>query len=100
MIADTSNQLNFNQLNFDQLNSLKHTSDSSIESSDKLIDAEKESRIALKFLELENIVGKELFESLTYFDKVFMAETTRSIDFGHAVDLKKISQEIKNYDVL
>jgi hypothetical protein len=79
---------------------LKYSSNSSVKILDRLIDIEQENIITRKFLKLEIIIGKELFNSLSYQDKIFMIETANAIDFGHTVDLEKISQEIKNYDVL
>lgn len=56
--------------------------------------------ISRKFSDLKNIIGDELFNTLSEEDRLFMAETMGSIDFGHAIDLEKISQEIKNNDIL
>lgn len=53
-----------------------------------------------KFSDLKNIIGEDLFNTLSEEDRLFMTETMGSIDFGHAIDLEKISQEIKNNDIL
>lgn len=90
---------NFNALDFNALRSLKHSSDSLVENPDWLIDIEQERIISQKFLRLENMIGKELIEKLSHQDKIFMIETANSIDFGHAVDLEKISEAIKNYEI-
>jgi hypothetical protein len=79
---------------------LKYSSNSSAKSLDRLIDIEKEKIIAQKLLNLKSAIGEKLFEELSYQDRIFMIETANSIDFGHPIDLKKISQEIKNYDIL
>ena len=86
-------------LTFANFNTLAFSSDSSVESSDRFVEQEIVAARDRKFLELKNIVGNQLFESLSYSDKVFMAETANSIDFGHAVDLEKIAKEIKNDDI-
>ncbi len=59
---------------------------------------EQEKTLADKFLLLKDDIGNELFEQLSYDDKVFMSETAGSIDFGHTVDLDQIAKEIKSYD--
>lgn len=53
----------------------------------------------LKKLEtLKKDIGDKLFEALSFEDKIFMLNTADSIDFGHPVDLKQISQEISDYE--
>lgn len=59
---------------------------------------EQEKTLADKFLLLKNDIGNELFEQLSYNDKVFMSETAGSIDFGHTIDLDQIAKEIRSYD--
>ncbi len=54
-----------------------------------------EEIISDKFLFLKKQIGEELFNQLSYGDKLFMAETAGSIDFGHAIDLYQIAREIK-----
>ena len=89
-------------LSIEQLNiylrpaKLNYSSDSSIDATDKIV----EEIIATKFLFLKKQIGDELFNQLSYSDKLFMAETAGSIDFGHAVDLYQIAREIKEYDNL
>ena len=89
---------NFNAFNLEALRPMKHSSDSLVEGSDWLVDIEQERIISQKFSKLENMIGKELFEKLSHSDKIFMVQTASSIDFGHSIDLEKISQEIKNND--
>jgi hypothetical protein len=69
---------------------------SQIEESGKAL--EQAETLADKFLLLKNDIGNELFEQLSYDDKVFMSETAGSIDFGHTIDLDQIAKEIKSYD--
>ena len=74
----------------------------------EIIATDTESRKALilgsnqflsgKLSDLRVSIGDELFNALSNNDKVFLAEISGSIDFGYAVDLEKISQEIKNDD--
>lgn len=45
---------------------------------------------------LKKQIGDKLFNQLSYSDKLFMAETAGSIDFGHAVDLYQIAREMRN----
>ena len=59
---------------------------------------EQAETLADKFLLLKNDIGNELFEQLSYDDKVFMSKTVGSIDFGHTIDLDQIAKEIKSYD--
>lgn len=59
---------------------------------------EQEKTLADKFLLLKNDIGEELFEQLSYDDKIFMSETAGSIDLGHIIDLDQIAKEIKSYD--
>ena len=73
---------------------LDYSSDSLVES----IDKAEEQAVNDKFLILKNNIGEELFNQLSYDDKNFMIKTASSIDFGHPVDLNKITRDIKNYD--
>src|SRR3990167_3385057 len=54
---------------------LNYSSDSSIDATDKIV----EEIIATKFLFLKKQIGDELFNQLSYSDKLFMAETAGSI---------------------
>lgn len=47
-----------------------------------------------KFSLLKKDVGDELFNQLSYNDKIFMIETAGILDFGRIIDLDKIAQEI------
>lgn len=70
---------------------LNYSSDSYVEGVDKVIEQEREKM-------LKNDIGEGLFNQLSYADRIFMIETAGSIDFGHAIDLDKIAQDIKEYD--
>lgn len=85
--------------NFNTLE-LKYSSNSLVRNFDKLIDIEQEKIITRKLLKLKSMIGEKLFDELSYQNRIFMIETADSIDFGHSIDLEKISQEIKNYDIL
>lgn len=71
-----------------------HSSDSLVGSIDKVED----EIITDKLLLLKNDIGEELFNKLSYSDRIFMIETAGSIDFGHPINLDKIARDIKNYD--
>ena len=78
---------------------VKRNSNSLISDIDKVIEETQELILMTGFLNLKNNIGEELFNKLSYDQKVFMIETSGSIDFGHAIDLNRISQEIKEYDI-
>ena len=73
---------------------LNYSSDSLVETSDKIADDIIEGNLEV----IKSYIGDELFEQLSYSDKIFMSETAGSIDFGHPIDLDQIEKEIKNYD--
>ena len=73
---------------------LNYSSDSFVEPIDKI----KEQIVDDKFSILKNDIGEELFNQLSYDDKIFMIETAGTIDFGHPIDFDKLGQYIKNYD--
>ena len=68
---------------------------SDIKSQEAFIVGSK-SFIQKKLSDLKIIIGDNLFNALSHDDQVFLSEISGSIDFGHEVDLEKISQEIKN----
>lgn len=87
-------------LTFDDLNmilmprALDYSSNSLVDESDNVTQ-----RILIeKFSILKSNIGDELFNQLSYDDKMFMANTAGVIDFGHPIDLDKIEKEIENYD--
>lgn len=47
---------------------------------------------------IRNNIGKELFNQLSYDDKMLMAKTAGVINLGHPIDLDKVAKEIENYD--
>lgn len=70
-------------------------------SSDSLagsIDKIEDEIITGKLLLLKDDIGEELFSKLSYSDRIFMIETSGSIDFGHSIDFDKMAQYIKDYD--
>jgi predicted DNA-binding protein len=73
---------------------LDYSSNSLVKTSDKIAD----DIIENKFEVIKDYIGEELFEQLSYSDKIFMSETAGSIDFGHPIDLDQIAKEIKSYD--
>ncbi|MBU3964946.1 hypothetical protein KJ695_03465 [Patescibacteria group bacterium] len=75
---------------------LQAISISQIEESGKAL--EQAEALGDKFLLLKKDVGDELFNQLSYTDRIFMIETAGSINFGHAIDLDKIAQDIREYD--
>ncbi len=70
---------------------LNYFSNSFGENVDKTVEQEKEKM-------LKNDIGEDLFNQLSYADRIFMMETAGSIDFRHAIDLNKIAQEINDYE--
>jgi hypothetical protein len=49
---------------------------------------------------LKRDLGEDLYNRLSYEDKIFMLNTADSIDFGHPIDLEGISKEISEYENL
>ncbi|MFH1187894.1 MAG: hypothetical protein V1688_03490 [bacterium] len=76
------------------LGKLKYSSNSAA----KEIDEIKERVIDDSFELLKNDIGDELFNQLSFQDKIFMFSTAGSIDYGKAIDLDKIAEEIKKYE--
>ena len=73
---------------------LNYSSDSFIDESDELAQ-----RIVVERLDIvRGNIGSELFNQLSYNDKMLMANTAGVIDFGRAIDLDKVEKEIENYD--
>lgn len=75
------------------LGKLKYSSNSAT----KEIDEIKERAMDDSFELLKNDIGDGLFNQLSFQDKIFMISTAGSIDYGRAIDLDKIAEEIKNY---
>ena len=73
---------------------LDYSSDSFVEPVDKV----EEQVINSELVALKEDIGENLFDQLSYDDKIFMIETSDSIDFGHPIDLDKIAQDIRDYD--
>lgn len=73
---------------------LDYFSDSSVDESDKIT----QQIITDKFDIVKGNIGDELFNQLSYYDKILMANTAGVIDFGRAIDLDKIEKEMENYD--
>ena len=73
---------------------LNYSSDSLVDGSDELTQ-----RIVIeRFDVLRNNIGEELFNQLSYDDKMLMANTAGVIDFGRSIDLNKIEKDLENYD--
>ena len=51
-----------------------------------------------KLSQLRSDIGENLFNRLSVEDRVFMARTAGSVDFGYKVDLDGVASSIKNYD--
>ena len=47
-----------------------------------------------KFNILKDNIGEELFNQLSYSDKILMIKRAGVIDFGYPIDLNKIAKEI------
>jgi len=75
---------------------LNHSSDSSVEEFDKIVEDER--LISDNLIILKDHIGEELFNKLSYDDRMLMANTAGTIDFGHPVDLENVKNEIENYD--
>jgi len=73
---------------------LDYSSDSFVEPVDKI----KEQVISSEFAALKEDIGEKLFDQLSYEDKIFMIETSGSIDFGHPIDFDALAQYIRDYD--
>jgi len=54
----------------------------------------KKKLMTKKFIVLKNNIGEELFNQLSYSDRILMAKTAGVIDFGHPIDLNNIEKEI------
>ncbi len=72
---------------------LYHSSDSSVEELNRSIDFLIQDKLSV----LKNTIGEELFNRLSYEDRMLMVETAGMIDFGHPIDLDIIAQNIKEY---
>lgn len=73
---------------------LNYSSDSLVDESDEIAQ-----RIIIeRFDVLRSNIGDELFNQLSYDDRMLMAKTAGVIDFGHPIDLDKVEKEIENYD--
>ncbi|MFH1048552.1 MAG: hypothetical protein V1732_02720 [Patescibacteria group bacterium] len=70
---------------------LNYSSNSFGERVDKIVEQEQEKM-------LKNDIGEDLFNQLSYADRIFMIKTAGSIDFGHPIDLDKIAQDIESYE--
>ncbi len=70
-------------------------------SSDSLVDESDETAqqiVIEKFDVVKNNIGDELFNQLSYNDKILMVKTAGVIDFGRPIDLNKVKKEMENYD--
>jgi len=67
---------------------------------DDILETERISSEYLieKLTLLKKELGEDLFNRLSYEDKIFMLNTADSIDFGHPIDLEEISREISEYE--
>lgn len=74
---------------------LDYSSDSFVEPIDKI----EEQVINDEFIILKEDIGEDLFNQLSYNNKLFMIETAGSIDYGRAIDLDKVAEEIENYEL-
>lgn len=50
-----------------------------------------------KLADLKIAIGDELYMALNDEDRLFMAETAGTIDFGHPIDLDVVARNIKEY---
>lgn len=73
---------------------LNYSSDSIVDESDKIA----QQIVDEKFILLKKNIGEELFNQLSYSDRILMAKTAGVIDFGHPIDLNNIENEIESYD--
>ncbi|MDO9530411.1 MAG: hypothetical protein Q7J27_14805 [Syntrophales bacterium] len=73
---------------------LDYSSDSIVDESDRIAEQIKTK----KFATLKNNIGKELFDRLSYSDRLLMIQTAGTIDFGQPIDLENIEKEIEDYD--
>ena len=73
---------------------LDYSSDSLVDESDKVTQ-----RIVVeRFNVVRGNIGEDLFNQLSYDDKILMANTAGVIDFGRPIDLDKVEKDIENYD--
>lgn len=63
---------------------------------DKVANIETES-MNQRFIMLFKILGKELFNKLSYTQLLFMAKTAGAIDLGQSVDIKRMYGYINQY---
>lgn len=50
-----------------------------------------------KLADLKAIIGDELYSALNDEDRLLMAETAGTIDFGHPIDLDFVARNISEY---
>jgi len=58
----------------------------------------KENFLDSALLKLKQETGEDLFNKLSYEDKIFVIETAGSVDLGKKVSLRKIFENIENYE--
>lgn len=77
-----------------RLEGLSYSSNSSVAEIDGVANSVMQDKLEV----IKSYIGEELFEQLSYSDKIFMSETAGSIDFGHPVDLDRVSKDIAEYE--
>jgi hypothetical protein len=73
---------------------LDYSSNSLVDESDKIT----QQIITERFDVVKSNIGEELFNQLSYDDRMLMVNTAGTIDFGRAIDLDKVEKDIENYD--
>jgi hypothetical protein len=70
----------------------------STDSSRDFANLTKENFLNAALLKLKQEMGEDLFNRLSYEDKIFVIETAGSVDLGKRVSLRKIFENIENYE--
>lgn len=86
--------LTFEGLNIVMPKELKYSSDSLIDESNRIM----QQIMVDRFDVIRSNIGNELFNQLSYDDKMLMVNTAGVIDFGHPIDLDRVEKDIENYD--
>jgi len=73
---------------------LNHSSDSSVD----LIDKAEEQIIEDKFLALKNNIGEELYDKLSFEQKVFITSVSGAINLGKFVNIEAVYNDIEKIE--
>ena len=91
-----SNALTLENLDLSSL--MKKSSVYSSNSSTRVIDELGDKIITDKFLVLKNNIGEDLYDKLSFEQKMFIVSVSGTIDLGKTVDIDAIYKDIKEIE--